>query len=133
MTASGPIINSFLSTSCDRKDFYGWPCDADLEWLWLSCLDATTDAQKSATMDSIAAHFNEMPPYIPIGNFSRPIAYRKTVGGILQPPVLVLWNVSKQRRRRVCRVTNYQTPGSSDPATHPVAAATAPMAPRGSP
>ena len=47
-------------------------------------------------MDSIAAHFNEVLPYIPIGNFSRPIAYRKTVSGILRAPVLVLWNVTKQ-------------------------------------
>ncbi len=47
-------------------------------------------------MDSIAARFNEVLPYIPIGNFSRPTAYCKTVSGILQAPVLVLWNVSKQ-------------------------------------
>ncbi len=96
LTASGPIINSFLSTSCDRKNFYGWPCDADLERLRLSYLDATTEEQKAKIMDSIAARFNEVLPYSPIGNFSRPIAFRKTVSGILQAPVLVLWNVTKQ-------------------------------------
>ena len=96
LTASGPIINSFLSTSCDRKNFFGWPCDAELERLRLSYLDAVTAEQARTILDSIAARFNEVLPYIPIGNFSRPLAYRKSVSGILDAPVLVLWNVEKR-------------------------------------
>ena len=96
LTANGPIINSFLSTSCDRKNFYGWPCDAALEQLRLSYLDAITDAQKAAIMDRIVARFDLVLPYVPIGNFSRPLAYRTAVSGILDAPVLVLWNLEKR-------------------------------------
>ncbi len=95
LTASGPIINSFLSTSCDQKNFYGWPCDETLEHLRLSYLDAVTSEQKKAVMDAISARFAVVLPYIPIGDFSRPLAYRRTVSGILNAPVLVLWNVEK--------------------------------------
>jgi peptide/nickel transport system substrate-binding protein len=96
LTASGPIINSFLSTSCDRKNFYGWPCDEALEKLRLGYLDATSEEQKRSIMDAITARFDAVLPYIPIGNFSRPLAYRTNIGGILEAPVLVLWNVTKQ-------------------------------------
>jgi peptide/nickel transport system substrate-binding protein len=96
LTASGPIINSFLSTSCDRKNFYGWPCDDELERLRLSYLDAVSDAQKARVLDAIVSRFDAVLPYIPVGNFSRPLAYRRTVSGILQAPVLVLWNLEKR-------------------------------------
>lgn len=96
LTASGPIINSFLSTSCDRKNFYGWPCDAELEALRLGYLDAVSDAQKRAVLDALVERFDKVLPYVPVGNFSRPLAYRRTVSGILDAPVLVLWNVEKR-------------------------------------
>ncbi len=95
MTANGPIINSFLSTSCDRKNFYGWPCDEALEKLRLSYLDAVTPDDRNAIMNKISARFFDVLPYIPIGNFSRPLATRTSITGIIKAPVLVLWNVEK--------------------------------------
>jgi peptide/nickel transport system substrate-binding protein len=95
MTANGPIINSFLSTSCDRKNFYGWPCDEALEKLRLSYLDAVTPEDRTAIMNKISARFFDVLPYIPIGNFSRPLATRTSITGIIKAPVLVLWNVEK--------------------------------------
>jgi peptide/nickel transport system substrate-binding protein len=95
LTANGPIINSFLSTSCDRKNFYGWPCDADFEKLRISYLDAVGEEQKQAIMNQIVSRFDAVLPYIPVGNFSRPLAYRTAITGILEAPVLVMWNVEK--------------------------------------
>lgn len=96
LTATGPIINSFLSTSCDRRNFYGWPCDNELETLRLGYLDAVSDEQKRAVMERIVDRFDKVLPYIPVGNFSRPLAYRRTVEGILDAPALLLWDVSKR-------------------------------------
>ena len=96
LTASGPIINSFLSTSCDRKNFYGWPCDEALEKLRLSYLDATSAEGQRAVLDAIVDRFDAVLPYIPVGNFSRPMALRTSVTGLVSAPVLVLWNAEKK-------------------------------------
>jgi len=96
MTANGPIINSFISTSCDGRNFYGWPCDEMLEKLRLAYLDATTEAAQRAALEAIVDRFDVALPYIPVGNFSRPMAFRNNISGLLSAPVLVLWNVEKK-------------------------------------
>jgi len=47
-------------------------------------------------MDAIAHRFDTVLPSTPIGNFSRPLAYRRTVAGVPEAPVLLLWNVTRQ-------------------------------------
>ena len=38
----------------------------------------------------------EHVPYIPLGQFRTPSAFRSTISGVLPGPRLVMWNISKQ-------------------------------------
>jgi hypothetical protein len=99
------LLEGVPSTVKDQWLALGWPtlkgsrtvtdCDQDLEKLRLDYLGAVTPEQRKMSMEAIAARFFDVLPYIPIGNFSRPLAFRKDVTGILHAPVLVLWNVEK--------------------------------------
>jgi len=97
LTAQNPIINSGISTSCDRKNWFGWPCDEEIERLRTAWLDARSPQEAQAIMRDINARFAEVVPYATVGQFFRPIAYRQEVKGILDAPVLLLWNVEKTR------------------------------------
>jgi peptide/nickel transport system substrate-binding protein len=40
--------------------------------------------------------FYEVVPYVPVGQFYAPIAYRNNLSGILDTVRLVLWNIEKK-------------------------------------
>ena len=40
--------------------------------------------------------FFEVVPYVPVGQFYAPVAYRSNVGGVLDTVRLVLWNIEKK-------------------------------------
>jgi hypothetical protein len=57
---------------------------------------ATTKEQRREIVDQLQQIFSEVVPYIPIGQFTRPIAFRKTLKGVLPDSWdLTLWNIEK--------------------------------------
>jgi len=46
-------------------------------------------------MQALQDRFFEVMPYVPVGQFTRPIAFRTGVTGLLEGPMLVFWNISK--------------------------------------
>ena len=95
LTAQNPIINNNLATQCDGRNAFGWPCDADFEALRTSYVDAATPADQAQIMQALQDRFFTVAPYTPVGQFTRPIAHRDTVKGLLPAQVLVFWNVGK--------------------------------------
>ena len=96
LTAQNPIINSNLATPCDGRNAWGWPCDDGFEALRRSYVDATTPQEQARIMQALQGRFFEVMPYIPVGQMTRPIAFRSGVEGLLEGPMLVFWNVAKR-------------------------------------
>jgi peptide/nickel transport system substrate-binding protein len=46
-------------------------------------------------VDRLQTRFYEVVPYLPIGQFLAPIAYRNNLTGVLDTVRLVLWNIEK--------------------------------------
>jgi peptide/nickel transport system substrate-binding protein len=92
---NSPLSNTPTPSACDGKNWFGWPCDEELEKIRLEFPLAPPDKQKEI-VERLQKRFYEVVPYIPAGQFYAPIAYRKSLNGILDTPRLVLWNIEKK-------------------------------------
>ena len=93
---SNPFTNLFASTSCDGRNSWGLPCDEAMEKLRLSYLEASTPEQRKKIIDDLQAKFLEVVPYVPVGQFTRPVPYRKSLRGMIPNSWdIVLWNIEK--------------------------------------
>jgi peptide/nickel transport system substrate-binding protein len=75
--------------------WFGWPDDPKLETLhdqWLDSTDPVEQAKLAADLQQEALTY---APYVPLGQYFPPTAWRKTVTGQLKGPVPVFWNVAK--------------------------------------
>ncbi len=92
---SSPLMNSGAQTPCDGKNWFGWPCDEGLEKIRLEYLDADTPAKRTDMVERYQRRFYEYVPYLPLGQFVGPVAYRKELKGVIQDLRLSFWNVEK--------------------------------------
>ena len=91
-----PFTNLFASTSCDGRNSWGLPCDEEMEKIRLSYLDAPTPEDRKAVVEKLQQKFFEVVPFVPVGQFTRPIAYRKSLKGVIPNSWdLTLWNIEK--------------------------------------
>jgi peptide/nickel transport system substrate-binding protein len=72
----------------------GWPTSAPLEALRAQWLDAPDLASQQAIARQIQARAFEDLPYIPLGQFFQPTAYRRAFTGVLKGPT-VFWNIRR--------------------------------------
>jgi peptide/nickel transport system substrate-binding protein len=95
-TQQNPFTNLFASTACDGRNSWGLPCDEAMEKIRLSYIDANTREERKAVIDRLQQKFFEVVPYVPVGQFTRPLAYRKSLNGVLANSWdLALWNIEK--------------------------------------
>jgi peptide/nickel transport system substrate-binding protein len=91
-----PAINAPIVSSCDQKNWFGWPCDEAMEKLRLDYLAARSADARKKVMEQIQAEFFESAPYAYAGQYFLPMAYRKDrlkgVTGMVSP---VFWNMEK--------------------------------------
>jgi peptide/nickel transport system substrate-binding protein len=76
--------------------WFGWPTDNKLETLrqaWFAAPDLATQ-QKIAAEIQDEAYMSV--PYINIGQFDRPTAYRSNLTGYVAAPLPILWSIDKQ-------------------------------------
>jgi len=92
-----PLVNAALASPCDRSNYAGWPCDAEIEKLREGWGKASDPAERRAIAEQLRGRAVEFVPYAPVGQFSVPIAYRKDIRGLLEVPLPVMWNVDKVR------------------------------------
>ncbi|MSP49820.1 MAG: ABC transporter substrate-binding protein [Alphaproteobacteria bacterium] len=92
---SSPLMNSGAQTPCDGRNWFGWPCDEVLEKTRLEYLNADTPAKRMEVINRYQNRFYETVPYLPLGQFVGPIAYRKELKGVIPDIRLSFWNVEK--------------------------------------
>jgi len=95
LAMNSPLTNTPTPTPCDQSNWFGWPCDEELENIRLEFFTAATPEEQKAVVDRLQARFYEVVPYLPVGQFLAPIAYRNNLSGVLDTVRLVLWNIEK--------------------------------------
>jgi len=90
------ISNYGLTTACDRSGWPGWPCDEEMTKLrdaWAKEGDIT---KRKAIGEAIQKRAVEQAYFIPLGTFFQPMAYKKSLVGIVEVAIPVFWNVEKK-------------------------------------
>jgi peptide/nickel transport system substrate-binding protein len=93
---SSPAASFAINTSCDGTNWFGWPCDEELEELRVAWTLATDPEEQKRLAEELHAKIYEFVPYVPVGQWFAPVAYRSEVEGILEGPRFVLWNIEKR-------------------------------------
>jgi peptide/nickel transport system substrate-binding protein len=95
-TMMDPIVNAPLDSSCDQKNWFGWPCDDEMQKLRLAYLAAKDAAARHGAIEAIQQRFLEEAPYAYAGQYFPPFGWRKDrltgVIGMVNP---VYWNMDK--------------------------------------
>ena len=96
ITFADPIAFTGQAANGD-KAWFGWPTDAAIEALrnqWV--LSEDLGEQQRIAADIQREGFQSVP-YIPLGQFAIPTAWRDSLTGVLASPVVELWNVEKAK------------------------------------
>lgn len=92
-----PVSNNYINgKGVNKGGFFGWPEDAEIEKLRAAFARETDPAKQKAIAQAAHDRAYEMLPYIPLGLYIQPPAYRKNVSGFVQAPAMVFWNVEKK-------------------------------------
>ena len=75
--------------------WFGWPSDPVIETMRNDWIDAATDDDRKRLADAIQVQAMQSVPFIPLGYYWQPSAWRRTVTGVLPCQVLAFWNISK--------------------------------------
>jgi len=78
------------------KAWFGWPSDPKLEALHDRWLQSEDPVQQKAIAAELQEEAFRTIPYIPLGQFAIPTAYRNNLSGLIASPVLEMWNVEKK-------------------------------------
>jgi peptide/nickel transport system substrate-binding protein len=93
---SNPIVNFAIGGKGKNGGWFGWADDPKIESLKNDFARATTpeDAKKIAT--EIQKEAYEQVIYIPLGQYTQPSAWRKSLTGVLDGPATpIFWNIDK--------------------------------------
>ena len=93
---TSPVANFLLTAPCEGKGWFGWACDKDLEKLradWAAEGDA---AKRARLYEQVQRRAAEFMPYVPLGQYMTPTAYRGAVTGLVEAPLTVFWNIAKK-------------------------------------
>lgn len=95
-TMMEPIVNPPLDSRCDQTNWFGWPCDDQMQKLRLDYLAARNAEQRKSAIEAIQTRFLESAPYAYAGQYFPPIAYRKDrLKGVIGMASPVYWNMEK--------------------------------------
>ncbi len=64
ITMASPVTNTPLVTTCDGKNLYGWPCDAEIERLRTAFLDAPSQQARMQVIEALQTRYYEVVPYV---------------------------------------------------------------------
>ena len=94
--AADPLANGALGAACDQSNWFGWPCDEELEKMRLDFITVSPEDRVDLAR-RYQTRYYEVVPYVPLGQFLAPIAYRSDVTGILEAERLLLWNIERKQ------------------------------------
>ena len=98
-TSPGSSLNlppTHLMLRANGKDaWFGWPDDAEIERLRAEWLVAPDDAASRRIAEQLNARVMETIPYLPLGFYWQPSAWRRNLTGVMPSPSTVFWNIGK--------------------------------------
>jgi peptide/nickel transport system substrate-binding protein len=89
-----PVFHLFLRAN-GAQAWFGWPEDAEIERQRAAWIDAPDDAARLAAGRALNRRAMEVLPYIPLGFYWQPSAWRRNVTGVFRAPVTAFWNIGK--------------------------------------
>ena len=87
-----PAIHQNLRAN-GRGAWFGWPTDPQIEAMRLEWLDATDEPARKRLADAIQVRAMDSVPFIPLGYYWQPSAWRRSVTGIFPCQVTAFWNL----------------------------------------
>ncbi len=89
-----PVFHLFLPSSGPRA-WFGWPQDNEIERLREAWVEAPDEAEGIRIGEALNRRAMEVLPYIPLGFYWQPSAWRRNVTGAFRAPATVFWNIAK--------------------------------------
>ncbi len=89
-----PVFHLFLRANGPGA-WFGWPQDEEIERLRAAWLDADDAAESRRVGEALNRRAMEALPYIPLGFYWQPSAWRRNVTGVFRAPATVFWNMGK--------------------------------------
>jgi peptide/nickel transport system substrate-binding protein len=89
-----PVVATNLRAS-GRSATFGWPTNPRIEALRESWLDSSDEAEQRKLASDLQAEAFDFVPYVPLGQYFPPSAWRNSLTGLLKGAVPVFWNVEK--------------------------------------
>src|ERR1043166_4522219 len=98
--AAADVMNPLASLPISGKGknggWFGWPEDAKLEEMRDAYARSTSPEEQKKIAADIPARASEQVIYIPLGQYTAPSAWRKSLTGVLGGPATpVFWNIDK--------------------------------------
>lgn len=92
---ASPLTSPSTITTCDGKNFVGWPCDQVEEDMRIAYIKETDAAKQRALLEQMHIRQWDQVPYVPLGQFKQPFLWRKNIAGVVKANTLVYWNIEK--------------------------------------
>jgi peptide/nickel transport system substrate-binding protein len=92
---ASPLTSPSTITTCDGKNFPGWPCDQVEEDMRMQYIRETDPAKQKALLDAMHRQLWQSLPYVPLGQFRQPFLWRSNIKGVLKTNTVVYWNIAK--------------------------------------
>ena len=89
-----PVFHLFLRAN-GAGAWFGWPEDAEIERLRAAWIDAPDPAEGKRVAEALNARAMQVLPYVPLGYYWQPSAWRRNVTGVFKAPVTAFWNIGK--------------------------------------
>ena len=92
---ASPLTSPSTITTCDGKNFVGWPCDQTEEDMRIAYIRESDPVKQRALLEKMHAELWNYMPYVPLGQFKQPFLWRKSVTGVVKANTLDYWNIEK--------------------------------------
>ncbi|MBK1657602.1 ABC transporter substrate-binding protein [Paracraurococcus ruber] len=89
-----PVFHLFLRANGDNA-WFGWPNDPEIERLRAAWIDSPDLPTQKRVAEALNRRAMEVLPYIPLGFYWQPSAWRRNVTGAFRAPATVFWNMAK--------------------------------------
>jgi len=89
-----PVFHLFLRANGPNA-WFGWPDDAEIERLRAAWVAAPDEAVQKRIATDLNARAMQVLPYVPLGYYWQPSAWRRNLSGVFAAPATVFWNIAK--------------------------------------
>lgn len=91
-----PISHPQLNLVCSNAAYAGWACSPEIEQLKSAWALETDPVKRKEIIHKIQLASAELLPFVPLGRFYSPMAFRRNVTDVLKTPLPVFWNLEKK-------------------------------------